>query len=187
MQRPALGVAPQFSISFASGHIKDITSSTPYPGPMKQFRRKCIAYCTDVCERTVSVALHSGPISGNGSRCSDFFMVRPDPFRGPWTLLDSVHLYMVTRYVLTSMVTGLTQRGSLLLYGWFRLHNSQIFLHAFNMSHYAITEPRNQATSRQKNGHTTRFEGAMLFTLYCSLNLQRVAMQQQRSQATERQ
>ena len=58
------------------------------PGPMKQCSRKRIAYCTDVCECTVSVALYSGPILGNESRQSDFFMARPDPFRGPWTLLN---------------------------------------------------------------------------------------------------
>ena len=36
------------------------------------------------------------------------------------------------------------------------------------MSHYTITEPGNRALSRRKTGHTTRFEGAMLSTLYHS-------------------
>ena len=39
----------------------------------------------------------------------------------------------------------------------------------FNMSHYTITEPGNRASSRWTvAGHTTRFEGAMLSTLYHS-------------------
>ena len=38
----------------------------------------------------------------------------------------------------------------------------------FNMSHYTISEPGDRALSRRKNGHTTRFEGAMLSTLYHS-------------------
>ena len=38
----------------------------------------------------------------------------------------------------------------------------------FNMSHYTITEPGNRAMSCRKTGHTTRFEGLMLSTLYHS-------------------